>query len=82
MRSERHPRSYWLIMVFSFAGAAGFVFFALDLILQAIYGHGGGAGNILRVGLAVGSLFLGFFFLAVGSLYRMSLDEERAGHAR
>ena len=82
MPSERHPQVYSLITVLFFAGAAGFVFFALELLLQAIYGHGGGAGNILRLGLAVGSLFLGFFLLAVGTLYRKSLEEDRAGQAR
>jgi hypothetical protein len=81
MRSEQYPRSYWLIMACSFAGAAAFVFLALALLLEAIYGHGGAAGNILRIGLAVGSLFVGLFLLAVGTLYRMSFDEERATQA-
>jgi hypothetical protein len=80
MESEQHSRPNRLIMVCSFAGAAAFLFFALALLLDAIYGHGGGAGNIIRVGVAVGSLFIGFFLLAVGTLYRLSFDDERAGH--
>jgi len=82
MKSEQYSRSYWLIIACSFVAAAAFVFFALLLFLEAIYGHGGGAGNILRVGLAVASLFVGLFFLAVGTLYRMSLDDPRASDLR
>jgi hypothetical protein len=82
MRSEQFPRSYWLVTVCSFVAAAAFVFFAIAMFLEAIYGHGGAAGNILRVGLAVASLFVGLFFLAVGTLYRLSFDDPRASGFR
>jgi hypothetical protein len=78
VQSEGHARSHWLILACSFVGAAAFAFFALVLILQAAFGHGGHAGNILRVALAVVFLFLALFLVAIGTLYRMSFDEEQS----
>jgi hypothetical protein len=66
----------------SFVGAAAFAFFAVTLIVQTAYGHGSHAGNILRVGLAVIFLFLGLFLVAVGTLHRMSFDEEDGNEIR
>ena len=37
---------------------------------------------VLRVGLGVGSLFLGFFLVAIGTLYRLSFDEEQGSEFR
>ena len=76
MRSETHIRSHLVILACSFVGAAAFAFFALTLIVQTAYGHGSHAGNILRIGLAVIFFFMGFFLAAIGTLHRMSFDEE------
>ena len=76
MRSETHARFHWAIMACSFTGAAAFAFFAVTLIVQAVYGHGSHAGNILRIGLAVIFFFLGLFLAVIGILHRMSFDEE------
>jgi hypothetical protein len=59
-------------------GAAAFVFFALVLIVQAAFGHGSHAGSILRIALAVVFLFMALFLVAIGTLYRMSFDEEQS----
>jgi hypothetical protein len=77
MRSEVHPGRYWLVVGCSFTCSAAFLLFAAALILQAWLGHGSHAGNILRVGLGVLSLFIGIFFLTVGVLYRASSDDSR-----
>jgi hypothetical protein len=77
MRSEYHPGRYWIVLGCSFICGAGFFLFAAVLIFQAWLGHGSHAGNILRIGLAVFSVFIGFFFLAVGTLYRASFNESR-----
>jgi hypothetical protein len=82
MESEAQASPHWFILAFSFVGAAAFLFFAVDLIVHAVSGHGGHAGNILRVGLAIIFLFLGFFLVAVGALYRMSFDEEHGDEFR
>ena len=76
MRSETHARFHWAIMACSFTGAAAFAFFAVTLIVQAVYGHGSHAGNILRIGLAVIFFFMGLFLAAIGTVHRMSVDEE------
>jgi len=78
MQSEGHARSHWLILACSFVGAAAFAFFAVVLIVQAVFGHGSQAGNILRVALAVIFLFLALFLVAIGTLYRMSFDDEQS----
>ena len=77
MRSEYHPGRYWIVLGWSFICGAAFFLFAAALIFQAWLGHGSHAGNILRIGLAVLSVFIGFFFLAVGTLYRASFNESR-----
>ena len=77
MQSEGHARSHWLILAGSIVGAAAFAFIAVVLIVQAAFGHGSQAGNILRVALAVIFLFLALFLVAIGTLYRMSFDEEQ-----
>ena len=78
MQSEGHARSHWLILAGSIVGAAAFAFLALVLIVQAAFGHGSHAGNILRVALAIIFLFLALFLVAIGTLYRMSFDEEQS----
>ena len=82
MKSEQLPLTYWLVMVCSFVGAAAFAFLALVLILEAINGHGGPAGNILRLGLAVASFFVGLFLMAVGTLYYISFDDPHTSDLR
>jgi hypothetical protein len=82
MRSETQARSHWGIVAGAFAGAAAFAFFAVTLIIHAAFGHGSAAGNILRIGLAIIFLFVGLFLVAVGTLYRMSFDEEHGGELR
>ena len=72
MESERHARAHWVISAAAFVGAAAFIIFAVALILQAVSGHGGGPGNILRVGLAITSFFIGLFVASVGAMYWMS----------
>jgi hypothetical protein len=62
----------------SFAGAAACAVFALILIVQAASGHGSPGGNILRVALAIIFLFLALFLVAIGTLHRMSFDDDRS----
>jgi hypothetical protein len=78
VQSQGHARSHWLILTCSFVGAAAFAFLALVLIVQAAFGHGSHAGNILRVALAIIFLFLALFLVAIGTLYRMSFDDEQS----
>ena len=78
MPSEGRARSHWLILACSFVGAAAFIFIALVLIVQAGFGRGSQAGNILRVALAIIFLFLALFLVAVGTLHRMSLDDDKS----
>jgi hypothetical protein len=77
MRSGYHPGRYWIVLGCSFICGAAFFLFAAALIFQAWLGHGSHAGNILRIGLALFSVLIGFFFLAVGTLYRASSNESR-----
>jgi hypothetical protein len=78
VQSEGHARSHWLILACSFVGAAVFFFFALVLIVQAAFGRGSQAGNILRVALAIVFLFLALFLIALGALHRMSFDDDHS----
>ena len=78
MRSEGSACSHWLILAGSFAGAAACVLFAVVLILQAALGHGSPGGNILRVTLAIIFFFLALFLVAVGTLHRMSFDDDQS----
>ncbi len=77
MRSEAQTLSDWMILACAFLGAAAFVFVAITLILQVVYGAGSPAGNVFRAGAAAISLFMGIFFATVGTLYRKSFDEDR-----
>ena len=74
MRSETRPRTYAVILIFTYAGAAASALVAVVLLLQDFSGHGGPAGNVLRVGFAIFSCFVGLFLLTVGILYRASFD--------
>jgi hypothetical protein len=76
--SEGRARSHWLILACSFVGAAAFIFFAIALIAQAAFGHGSPGGNILRVALAIIFLFLALFLIAIGTLHRMSFDDDQS----
>ena len=82
MESETRTGSDWLILFCAFAGAATFAFFAIELVLQTISGHGSHAGNIIRIATAIMFLFLGFFFITVGTLYRLSFNEDRSNQFR
>ena len=75
MRSEYHPGRYWTILGCSFTCGAAFFLLAAALLLQTWQGHGSHPGNILRVGLAIFALFVGFFFVTVGALYHASFHE-------
>jgi len=74
MRSDTRPRSYTMILISAYAGAAGAAMIGVLMLVQFLAGHGGPAGNILRVGLAILSFFIGLFLLTVGILYRASFD--------
>ena len=74
MRSETRPRSYAVILISSYAGAAASAFLGVILLFHAFSGHGGQAGNVLRVGFAILSFFIGLFLLTVGILYSASFD--------
>ena len=75
MRSEFRPGRYWVVLGCSFMCGAVFFLLAAALILQAWEGHGSQPGNVLRIGLAIFSLFVGFFFVMVGTLYQASFRE-------
>ena len=77
MRSEAQTLSDWMILACAFLGAAAFVFIAITLILQVVYGAGSHAGNVVRAGVAAVSLLMAIFFATVGTLYRKSFDEDR-----
>jgi hypothetical protein len=82
MRSEAQTLSDWMILACAFLGAAGFVFIAVTLVLQIVYGAGSHVGNIFRAAIAAVSLFMGIFFATVGTLYRKSFDEDRRNAVR
>ena len=76
MQPENRSSTYWLIPGAAFAGAAVFVWSAFRLLHHVLAGHGGRAGNILRVGLSLSALLAGVFCLAVGTLYRLSFQQD------
>jgi hypothetical protein len=82
MRSDARASSYWLVPIGSFAGAGIFAVLAVTLILHARHGHGSPAGNILRFILAIVFTFLGLFFVAVGTVYRLSFNEDPGNEFR
>jgi hypothetical protein len=82
MPSEVEDRWYWFILTGAFTGAAGFLAFAVVVLVHIFTAHGSRAGNILRLGLGLGALFLGLFLGAVGALYRLSFDEEHSKEFR
>lgn len=82
MRSEFRMARYWLVVGGAFVGAASFILFAAALLLQALNGHGSGAGNILRVALAIFSLVIGLLFIIAGGLYLESAGQSRDSHSR
>lgn len=75
MCSEFHWGRYCAVLGCSFIGGAAFFLLAAALIQQAWQGHGSPPGNILRVGFAIVSLFMGFFFVTVGTVYHASFSE-------
>jgi hypothetical protein len=77
MRSDAQTLSDWMILACAFLGAAAFIFIAVTLILQVVYGAGSHLGNIVRAAIAAVSLFVGIFFAIVGTLYGKSFDEDR-----
>ena len=78
MQSEGRARSHWLILACSFVGATACALFAVALIVQAAFDHGSRGGNILRVALAIIFLFLALFLIAIGTLHRMSFDDDHS----
>jgi hypothetical protein len=82
MRSDVRASSYWMVLLGSYAGAAIFAVCACTLILQLLHGHGSPAGNILRFTLALISIFLGFFLVAVGTVYHLSFNEDSGNEFR
>ncbi len=76
MRSEDRAGSYWMVLLGSYTGAAIFAVCAFNLILQLLHGHGTAAGNFLRATLAMISIFLGLFLVAVGTVYHLSFNED------
>jgi hypothetical protein len=76
MKSENQSSASWLIPAAAFAGAAAFAWGAVLMLHQAFAGHSGRIGIILRVGLSLGSLFAGVFCVAVGTLYRLSFQQD------
>lgn len=76
MRSEDNVRSFWIVLIGSFAAAAALAVSAIILVVQAFGSHGSLSANLLRVGLAAILLFLAVFLIAVGTLYWMSVDQE------
>lgn len=75
MRLEARPRTYAVILLSAYAGAAASATITITLLLRSLSGHGSPAGNLLRVGLAILFFFIGFFFITVGVLYRASFDK-------
>lgn len=73
MSSEASNRVHWTVVIGALGGSAAFVWAAIFSFTQVMIGHGGSAGNILRVGVGLLMLFLGIFFLIVGALYWQSL---------
>ncbi len=76
MKSEYQSSASWLIPAAAFAGAAAFAWGAILLLHQVFTGHSGRVSIILRVGLSLGSLFAGIFCVAVGTLYRLSFQQD------
>ncbi|HLJ22786.1 MAG TPA: hypothetical protein VKT71_01680 [Candidatus Acidoferrales bacterium] len=82
MRSDVRASSYWMVLLGSYAGAVIFAVCAFILILQLLHGHGSAAGNILRFTLALVAIFLGFFLVAVGTVYRLSFNDDSGNEFR
>jgi hypothetical protein len=82
MGSEVRAGSYWMVLLGSYTGAAIFAVCAFTLILQLLHGHGSAAGNILRFTLALVAIFLGFFLVAVGTVYHLSFNEDSRNELR
>jgi hypothetical protein len=76
MRSDVRASSYWLVLLGSYAGAAVSAGFAIALITHAIHGHGSTAGNILRFALGIAAIFVFFFLVSVGTVYRLSFNDD------
>ena len=82
MSAEVHDRSYWPILLVAFAGAAASAWFAATLFLQVFRGHGGPAGDILRVALGAAFVLVALFFFTVGVLYHRSFGPNRGQEFR
>ena len=82
MKPQNHSSTYWLVPGAAFAGAAAFVWSAFRLLHHVLVGHGGRAGNILRIGLSLGAFVAGVFCLAVGTLYRLSFQQDNGERFR
>jgi hypothetical protein len=82
MQSEPRPRSYAMILISTYGGAAGSAVFGILLLVQVFSGHGGPAGNMLRVGIALLAFLVGLFLLTVGILYRSSFGNAESDEFR
>jgi hypothetical protein len=73
MSSGAGNRFHWTVVIGALGCSAAFVWAAIFSFTQVMIGHGGSAGNILRVGIGLLMLFVGVFLLIVGALYWQSL---------
>ena len=76
MRSEENARSYWIVLLGSFAGAAVLGVSAVALVMRTFISHSSLFMGVLRIGLAATLLFLAAFLIAVGTLYCMSINDD------
>jgi len=82
MRSPFQTRFQWVVPACALAGAGVFVAAAVCLVVEAATGHGGDAGNILRLGFGVLALFIGLFFLVIAALSWTSSSERHVNESR
>jgi hypothetical protein len=67
--SSKTSRTFrWALVVSAFAGCALSMLAAIALFTAVVTGHGGSAGNFLRVGLGLLSLFIAIVLLVVGAM--------------
>ena len=68
MSSNTSRTFRWALVVSAFTGFALSMLAAIALFTEVVTGHGGSAGNVLRVGLGLLSLFIAIVLLVVGAM--------------
>jgi hypothetical protein len=68
MSSQRSNTFHWVVVIGAIAGIVVSASAAIFSFAEVMIGHGSGAGNILRIGVGVFSLFVGLLMIIVGGI--------------